>query len=772
MAQLLHHQDSAFYGKEIPGRRWSIFQFFGLSRRLRSVKMLSEKKHGQDKSPGGSKRRSYVTLKDEDSGVMDDSKNAEVKGKQKGSKKNSGKSSLKSLIAKKLYGKEGEKEKMLPVAPKLLRTLSMHYLERNEYVLDGEAATNGNGSSHGAKMLLQQALSNTLEGSDTDKSSSLLLNRGDEHAKQKSHRSISMDGILHKVPYGHKVSGNKIGEELPRSASVTYDRDGLKPYIGRASKRHVNQGFQRSRSLSESLESYSLLLDSISSSEAKRVLTSSKSTRDHSLDGPGANAFHRTSSSQFRSKGLTTLAEHLVMKVDASESHVADKTVGDGDVNFAVDESSCNQFSDGSKNPVLLEEYLHDKSFHVEVSTEADLCIAPLPSEEHAATCDDDQAPSSTKEVLYTDPPPLEQADIPEEPSMTCDDDQAPSSTKEDLYTDPPPLPLEQVHIPEEPAMTCDDDQAPSSTKEYLYTDPPPLEEDDISEGPSITFDDDQTHSSTEADSSTALPSEDINTEEEHARTSDDTKFQSCTALPSEEINLAEEDEITSYVSKSVEDSSLMPGNDTGDSVDSNVVIASTCEKPSATSLTQEILQEHNSDDLNGLQVDPKNEAELNYVNDIFNKSSFTNETLFDGWCSQNTVALQEEDCQHYEAAAVPLDFTDMCADELLLFDMTNEALLDIYKSYSASKSKASRFSSFERPKPVGDQALRELQSRMSCHLDRPGGTEISAIVFNDLAKADRWINLQRDVDHVGNKLADSVLDKLLTELTLQLAKF
>lgn len=53
MAQLLHHQDSAFYaGKELHGCRWGILQFFGF-RRLRSTKMLSDKKHGQGKSSGG-----------------------------------------------------------------------------------------------------------------------------------------------------------------------------------------------------------------------------------------------------------------------------------------------------------------------------------------------------------------------------------------------------------------------------------------------------------------------------------------------------------------------------------------------------------------------------------------------------------------------------------------------------------------------------------------------------------------------------------------------
>ena len=53
MAQLLHHQDSAFYNKELHGCRWGILQFFGFRRRLRSTKMLSDNKHGQGESSGG-----------------------------------------------------------------------------------------------------------------------------------------------------------------------------------------------------------------------------------------------------------------------------------------------------------------------------------------------------------------------------------------------------------------------------------------------------------------------------------------------------------------------------------------------------------------------------------------------------------------------------------------------------------------------------------------------------------------------------------------------
>jgi hypothetical protein len=190
-------------------------------------------------------------------------------------------------------------------------------------------------------------------------------------------------------------------------------------------------------------------------------------------------------------------------------------------------------------------------------------------------------------------------------------------------------------------------------------------------------------------------------------------------------------------------------------------------------------VQENNFSDLNDLQlqvIEPKDEAVLNYVNDIFKRSSFVNETLFDTWRSQNMAALQKEDCQHNDlsfsaAAASDLAMADMSADEFLLFDLTNEALLDMYRKYDA----ADRGSNRSRPKPVGERAMKELWGKMSCHLDEQqpqSGVDVDGVLSSDLAKADRWVEFRWDGDDIGDKVADFVLDRLVTELALQLAKF
>ncbi|XP_062193096.1 uncharacterized protein LOC133896476 isoform X2 [Phragmites australis] len=653
-----------------------------------------------------------------------------VTRKQKASKKSSGKASLRSLILRKLYGSEGQKEKMLPVAPKLLRTISIHYLESNEYVLDGEATSSGDSSSHSTTLSMQNATntnfhhgtSSTPDGCDSDTSSSFLIKRGQSRVNRKSHRSISMDGVLHKVPYG-KVSGDVISEELPRSASATYDRDGLKPYIGPAAKRHVNQAFRRSRSLTESLESYSRLLDSIASSESKRMLTISKSTRDHSLVDPGVkSSFQRTSNAEFD--------ENLVTPEDALASHVSEKNDVDGDVKVAVDESSSDEIAGGSGNLSLFEEYISDKKCDAAVSTEADSCAAPSPSEV---------------------------VDISEEQAATCDhSNQVFSLTEVDLGD--ARSTSEEVDIPEEHADIRDNGRIRSST-EVGSCNALPSKDDKVAEEHTTISHDNQMHSfhiSKPIEGTFCVPD---SSHEFEADISISCKQE--TESPNSVLDVAFLDDPDSPVKRTpLDDTSLKP----------RILHLNDAE----VSIGIDVVQESDFDDLNGLKIDTTHKVELNYVKDLFKKSSFSNEIMFDEWYSQNITALQEEECQHYEAAAAAFDFTDMSADQLLLFDLTNEALLDIYKKYSVCKSKLSWFSSFDKPKPVGHLVLKELWSKVSCRLEeqsRPS-IEVDMILSSDLAKSDRWMNFHRDADRLGNKLADFVFDKLLTELILQLAEF
>ena len=175
--------------------------------------------------------------------------------------------------------------------------------------------------------------------------------------------------------------------------------------------------------------------------------------------------------------------------------------------------------------------------------------------------------------------------------------------------------------------------------------------------------------------------------------------------------------------------------------------------------------------DLQLQAADPHKEVVLNYVKDIFSKSSVTNEALFDAWRSQNIATLQREGCQHSDlsfsaAAASDLAMADMSAEEFLLFDLTNEALFDMYKKYASSSNLPM--------KPVGRRAMKKLWDRVSCKLDEQprSDLDVESMMLSDLTKADRWWEFRSQGDKVADEVAGFVLDQLVTELALQLTKF
>lgn len=87
----------------------------------------------------------------------------------------------------------------------------------------------------------------------------------------KENPRISMDGLLHKIPYGEKVSREALKRKLFRSASAKSDGE-----------RVHHKTIHRSRSLTESLDQYSSLLNSCSVRESKMTSESLNSINKHS----------------------------------------------------------------------------------------------------------------------------------------------------------------------------------------------------------------------------------------------------------------------------------------------------------------------------------------------------------------------------------------------------------------------------------------------------------------------------------------------------------
>jgi hypothetical protein len=176
--------------------------------------------------------------------------------------------------------------------------------------------------------------------------------------------------------------------------------------------------------------------------------------------------------------------ENLVTAEDALTPHAQEKTDIDADANVAMDDSSGDVVAGDSEKPALLEECINGKKFDVAVSAEEDSCIVPSPSEV---------------------------VDTSEEQAATCgNNDQVPSSAEVDFLA--AHSMSEEVDILEEHAETCNDAQI---------------------------------HSSAQADSCTALLSEDAKIAEEQTPAFHDNQMHEFEA----DISLSFEQESESPVS-------------------------------------------------------------------------------------------------------------------------------------------------------------------------------------------------------------------------------
>ncbi|RRT51884.1 hypothetical protein B296_00038981 [Ensete ventricosum] len=95
---------------------------------------------------------------------------------------------------------------------------------------------------------------------------------------RKEHLHISMDGLLHKIPYGHTASGNVMKEKLFRSASARHFKESIEDNPSFPRKAQPHQSFRRSRSLTESSYKYCHVFESILTSESKRLQENLTST--------------------------------------------------------------------------------------------------------------------------------------------------------------------------------------------------------------------------------------------------------------------------------------------------------------------------------------------------------------------------------------------------------------------------------------------------------------------------------------------------------------
>ncbi|CAL5334939.1 unnamed protein product [Camellia sinensis] len=185
---------------------------------------------------------------------------------------------------------------------------------------------------------------------------------------------------------------------------------------------------------------------------------------------------------------------------------------------------------------------------------------------------------------------------------------------------------------------------------------------------------------------------------------------------------------------------------------------------------TQSSIDQLNNEFLRVL-VNTKDTAKFNYVKYVLELSGFTRDELLGMWHSPDQPMdpsmfeevegwlLAEPDCPENEEIGN--------SNHLLLFDLVNEVLLEIYERSFTYCPKLLSLTSHIRPVPMGHQVLEVVWMNISGYLSwKPeADPSLDDTISRDLAKGDRWMNLQFEAECVGLELEDMIFDDLLDEL-------
>ncbi|CAL4898509.1 unnamed protein product [Urochloa decumbens] len=172
------------------------------------------------------------------------------------------------------------------------------------------------------------------------------------------------------------------------------------------------------------------------------------------------------------------------------------------------------------------------------------------------------------------------------------------------------------------------------------------------------------------------------------------------------------------------------------------------------------------------IYVSDKNEADFQYVKDILKKSGFSCGDV--DWYASNQpvspVVFEEAECSCQEFSMAS-DEPQSIVRRMLLFDLINEVLLDIYDSSLVIGPWHSRFDLRTRPIPMGSHVLEEVWAKVSCYLGlhwREGQT-VEDIVAHDLMRKDNWMNLVYDAECTALDIEDLMVDDLLDDVVIQI---
>ncbi|KAJ0027253.1 hypothetical protein Pint_35425 [Pistacia integerrima] len=240
-----------------------------------------------------------------------------------------------------------------------------------------------------------------------------------------------------------------------------------------------------------------------------------------------------------------------------------------------------------------------------------------------------------------------------------------------------------------------------------------------------------------------------------------DLKFQEV-ADSTVDFFISEESEVKLGYLLSGEQDSFTGHQDDSSMYTHTVALSSDFEKPNIPS-------NHVHIDIPLVQVDVKDKAKFDYVKNVLKLSGFSgNESLGIWHCDYQPVGPSVYD---EIEGCIPLDLDcsgneDGSCNQMHLFDMINEILIEIYeRSYSYYPKRLSSLCHIH-PMPAGHNVLKEVWTNINSYLSLRLELDhsLNYIAGEDLSKNDRWMDLQFDSECVGLELEDLILEELIEE--------
>ncbi|WCJ28298.1 hypothetical protein M5689_009999 [Euphorbia peplus] len=168
-----------------------------------------------------------------------------------------------------------------------------------------------------------------------------------------------------------------------------------------------------------------------------------------------------------------------------------------------------------------------------------------------------------------------------------------------------------------------------------------------------------------------------------------------------------------------------------------------------------------------------KDKAEFDYVKDILHLSGFSGSELLGTWYSDDQPLdpsmLEEMDLVIFNPECFGDEEGYPCYN-LLLFDLINQVLMEIYaNSYTYYPSPLTSLSRIH-PMPVGGRVFDEVWANISWYLSfTPESSDqlLDYIATRDYSRNDGWMNLQFDCECVAMEVDDMIFDDLLDDIVL-----